>query len=55
MYFNPIKIKLFKIAKGIQELHQRKIIHRDIKPENIVATVDQRGSKYHNSIIKKIS
>ena len=35
-----VRSLLYEIAKGLQYLHNHKIIHRDIKPENIVLTED---------------
>lgn len=35
-----IRIILNGIARGLKEIHKRKIVHRDIKPQNIVINLD---------------
>lgn len=31
---------LFKIAKGLQAMHERNILHRDIKSDNVLCSLD---------------
>lgn len=49
--FNKLLIWFLDIAKGLQYLHEQRIIHRDIKPANVVLVFDDNEKRAVAKII----